>query len=273
MNVLLGQRLRFFDTTLRDGEQTPGVSLNPDQKLEIATKLSAIGVDVIEAGSAAASEGEREAIRLIADAGLSAEICTYVRALPVDIDFAADHGRRFGPPRYPGQRPPHRKEDAEDPGRGCRDGVDAVEHAKSRGLIVELSGEDASRADPEFLHYIFSEGVNRGADRLCFCDTVGVLTPEKVAEYIPPLAKIAPLSIHCHDDLGFALTNTMAALKCGATCAHVTVNGLGERAGNTPFEELVMALEVLYGCKTGSGQKRSMRSRTSSRASRAYRCR
>ena len=92
---------------------------------------------------------------------------------------------------------------------------DAVEYAKSRGLIVELSGEDASRADQVFLQEIFSEGVLRGADRLCFCDTVGLLTPEKVADFIPPLAAIAPLSIHCHDDLGFALTNTMAALKCG----------------------------------------------------------
>ena len=128
--------------------------------------------------------------------------------------------------------------------------MDAVEYAKSRGLIVELSGEDASRADQEFLRSMFSEGVAHGADRLCFCDTVGLLTPEKVAEFIPPLAKIAPLSIHCHDDLGFAVTNTMAALKAGASCAHVTVNGLGERAGNTPFEEIVMALEVLYGYPT-----------------------
>ena len=91
--------------------------------------------------------------------------------------------------------------------------MDAVEYAKDRGLIVELSGEDASRADQQFLHSIFSSGVERGADRLCFCDTVGLLTPEKVAEIIPPLARIAPLSIHCHDDLGFAVTNTMAALK------------------------------------------------------------
>jgi D-citramalate synthase len=124
--------------------------------------------------------------------------------------------------------------------------MDAVEHAKSRGLIVELSGEDASRADQDFLRSLFSIGIEHGADRLCFCDTVGLLTPEKVAKFIPPLAKIAPLSIHCHDDLGFAVTNTMAALKNGASCAHVTVNGLGERAGNTPLEEVVMALEVLY---------------------------
>ena len=126
---------------------------------------------------------------------------------------------------------------------------DAVEYAKERGLIVELSGEDASRADPGFLLEVYRGGVERGADRLCFCDTVGLLTPERTAALIPPLC-IAPLSIHCHNDLGFALANTFAALKAGAGCAHVTVNGLGERAGNTPFEELVMALEILYNYRT-----------------------
>jgi D-citramalate synthase len=126
---------------------------------------------------------------------------------------------------------------------------DAVEYAKERGLIVELSGEDASRADPEFLLEVYRGGVERGADRLCFCDTVGLLTPEMTATLIPPLC-IAPLSIHCHNDLGLALANTFAALKAGASCAHVTVNGLGERAGNTAFEELVMALEVLYDYRT-----------------------
>ncbi len=126
----------------------------------------------------------------------------------------------------------------------------AVEYAKGRGLIVEFSGEDASRADPEFLSEIFSGGIERGADRLCFCDTVGLLTPERALEIIPRLC-IAPLSIHCHDDLGFGLATSVAALRAGATCAHTTVNGLGERAGNTAFEELVMALEILYGYRTG----------------------
>ena len=98
---------------------------------------------------------------------------------------------------------------------------------------------------------LFGEGVERGADRLCFCDTVGLLTPERAREVVPPLAALAPLSIHCHDDLGFALATTVAALQGGATCAHATVNGLGERAGNTAFEALVMALETLYGYETG----------------------
>jgi len=250
VSVLFADKLRFFDTTLRDGEQTPGVSLNPEQKFEIASRLSDIGIDVIEAGSAAASDGEREAIRRIAEAGLNAEICTYVRALREDIDYAADLGADSVHLVIPVSDLHIAKKLRKNREQVAAMAYDAVEYAKSRGLIVELSGEDASRADQAFLHEIFSEGVRRGADRLCFCDTVGLLTPEKTADYIPPLSAIAPLSIHCHDDLGFALTNTMAALKAGASCAHVTINGLGERAGNTPFEEVVMALEVLYGYRT-----------------------
>ena len=250
MSVLFVENLRFLDTTLRDGEQTPGVSLNPDQKLEIATRLADIGIDVIEVGSAAASDGEREAIKLIADAGLPAEVCTYVRALKTDIDFAADYGADSVHLVVPVSDLHIAKKMRKTRDQVCSMAYEAVEYAKDRGLVVELSGEDASRADPSFLQQIFSEGVLRGADRICFCDTVGVLTPEKVALYIPPLITVAPLSIHCHDDLGFAVTNTMAALKSGASCAHVTVNGLGERAGNTPFEEIVMALEVLYGYRT-----------------------
>lgn len=250
MNVLFASNLRFLDTTLRDGEQTPGVSLNPDQKLEIATKLADIGVDVIEAGSAAASDGERAALRQIADAGLKAEICTFVRALRLDIDYAADCNADAIHLVVPVSDLHIAKKMRKTRDEVVRMAMDAVEYAKGRGLLVELSGEDASRADQQFLQSIFAAGVEHGADRLCFCDTVGLLTPEKVAEFIPPLAKIAPLSIHCHDDLGFAVTNTMAALKAGASCAHVTVNGLGERAGNTPLEEIVMALEVLYGYPT-----------------------
>jgi D-citramalate synthase len=250
VSVLFVKNLRFLDTTLRDGEQTPGVSLNPDQKLEIATRLADIGVDVIEVGSAAASEGERQAIRVISDAGLTAEICTYVRAVQQDIDFAADYGADSVHLVVPVSDLHIAKKMRKTREHVAQMAYDAVEYAKSRGLIVELSGEDASRADQVFLREVFSEGIARHADRLCFCDTVGLLTPEKVSEYIPPLAIIAPLSIHCHDDLGFGLTNTMAALKCGASCAHVTVNGLGERAGNTPLEEVVMSLEILYGYRT-----------------------
>ncbi|WP_338323530.1 2-isopropylmalate synthase [Methanoculleus taiwanensis] len=245
-----GKRIRFFDTTLRDGEQTPGVSLTPAEKLEIASHLSDIGVDVIEAGSAAASVGEREAIRLISDAGLAAECCTYVRALAQDIDLAADYGADSVHLVVPVSDLHIEKKLRKTREQVCEMAWNTVEYAKSRGLIVELSGEDASRADQQFLRELFREGIERGADRLCFCDTVGLLTPERAAGVIPPLC-MAPLSIHCHDDLGFALATTVAALRAGATCAHTTVNGLGERAGNTAFEELVMSLEVLYGRRTG----------------------
>jgi len=251
VSVLFVNSIRFVDTTLRDGEQTPGVSLTPNQKFEIAVKLADIGLNVIEVGSAAASEGEREAIRLISDAGLGAEICTYVRALEQDIDLAADYGADSVHLVIPVSDLHISKKMRKTREQVATMAYHAVEHAKGRGLLVELSGEDASRADQSFVRELFTEGVNCGAERLCFCDTVGLLTPEKVVQFIPPIAEIAPLSIHCHDDLGFALANTIAALKTGATCAHVTVNGLGERAGNTPLEELVMSLEILYGYDTG----------------------
>lgn len=250
MSVLFVDNIRFLDTTLRDGEQTPGVSLNPEQKLEIAVKLADIGIDVIEAGSAAASEGERQAIRLISDAGLSCEICTYVRALAEDIDLAADYGADSVHLVVPVSDLHIGKKLRKTREQVAAMAFSAIGHAKDCGLIVELSGEDASRADQSFLCDLFTEGIARGADRLCFCDTVGLLTPEKAAELIPPLATIAPLSIHCHDDLGLGLANTLAALKAGASCAHTTINGLGERAGNTPFEEVVMSLEILYGYQT-----------------------
>jgi D-citramalate synthase len=248
--VLFGESIRFFDTTLRDGEQTPGVSLTSAEKLEIATHLADVGVHVIEAGSAAASYGERESIRAIADAGLAAETCTYVRALPGDIDLAADAGADSVHLVIPVSDLHIAKKLRKTREQVCDMAWSAVEYAKDRGLIVELSGEDASRADQRFLAEVFREGVARGADRLCFCDTVGLLTPERAAAVIPPLL-FAPLSIHCHDDLGFALANSVAALRAGASAAHVTVNGLGERAGNAALEELVMALEVLYGVDTG----------------------
>ena len=175
------------------------------------------------------------------------ETCTFVRAVRSDIDYAADNGADSVHLVIPVSDLHIEKKMRKTRDQIAEMAWDAVEYAKSRGLIVELSGEDASRADQAFLSAVFAGGVERGADRLCFCDTVGLLTPEKIAEIIPPLAGIAPLSIHCHDDLGFALANTVAALKAGAGCAHTTVNGLGERAGNTPFEELVLSLEVLYG--------------------------
>lgn len=192
---------------------------------------------------------------MVSDAGLTAECCTYVRALQTDIDHAADAGADSVHLVIPvsdlhieRKMRKTREQIREMARRG-------VEYAKERGLIVELSGEDASRADQSFLREIFADAVDHGADRLCFCDTVGLLTPERTAEIIPPLC-LAPISIHCHDDLGCALANTLAGLKAGASCAHVTVSGIGERAGNAALEEVVMALEVLYHHPTGIDTRR-----------------
>ncbi|OPX70461.1 MAG: (R)-citramalate synthase CimA [Methanoregulaceae archaeon PtaB.Bin009] len=212
--------------------------------------ISDIGVHVVEVGSVAASDGEREALRLISDAGLNAEVCTYVRAVSQDIDSAADYGADSVHLVIPVSDLHIEKKMRKTRAQICEMAFSAVTYARERGLIVELSGEDASRADPAFLREIYAGGLERGAERLCFCDTVGLLTPERVAEVIPQLC-LAPLSIHCHDDLGMAMANTVAALRAGAGCAHVTVNGIGERAGNTPLEELVMTLELLYRHPTG----------------------
>ncbi len=251
MIVLFGYKnIRFLDTTPRDGEQTQGVSLTPVQKLKIAEELSAIGVNVIEAGSAVASEGEREAIKLISDAGLNAEICTYARAKTEDIDLAVKCGVDSVHLVVPVSDLHITKKLGKTREEVYAMAMETVAYAKERGLIVELSGEDSSRADQQYLARLFRDGVAHGADRLCFCDTVGLLTPEKTAEIIPPLC-FAPLSIHCHNDLGLALSNTISALRSGATCAHTTINGMGERAGNVPFEEVVMVLEKLYGYDTG----------------------
>ncbi|MBE8539905.1 2-isopropylmalate synthase [Geoglobus acetivorans] len=245
--------VRILDTTLRDGEQTPGVSLSVEQKLMIAEALDKMGVDIIEAGTAIASEGEFQAIRVISEAGLKAEICSFGRIKFEDIDAAADAGAdsifMVAPSsdihissKFPGKT---RDEIVEM-------SVKAIEYAKERGLIVEFGGEDASRADFEFLIKLYDSAVEANADRLTFTDTVGVFTPEKAFETMQRLRErySIPVAFHGHDDFGLATANTVFAVKGGADEIHVAVNGLGERAGNAALEEVVMALEFLYGVKT-----------------------
>ncbi len=245
-------RVRFLDTTLRDGEQTPGVTLNQEEKLAIARSLDALGVQVIEAGSAMISEQERESIRAIAKANLKAEICSYVRALKEDVDMAkacwVDSVHLVVP-----VSDLHIKQKLKSDRQSVmRKAEEVTKYAKRKGLIVELSGEDASRADIDYLISLYKVGIEAGADRLAFCDTVGVLTPEKTYEIFRRLSELdAPISVHCHNDFGMATANTVAALRGGASQAHVTVNGIGERAGNASLEEVVMTLESLYKIKTG----------------------
>ncbi|MFU8766808.1 MAG: (R)-citramalate synthase [Candidatus Methanoperedens sp.] len=243
--------IKILDTTLRDGEQTPGVSLTLENKLMIARKLDIIGVDIIEAGSAITSEGERASIRKIAAEGLNAEICSYCRVRKEDIDSAlacdVDSIHLVVPVSdlHIQQKLKKNRETVR------QMAVDMTGYAKSHGLTVELSGEDASRADMDYLKSVYKAGIEAGADRLCFCDTVGILTPERSYDIFSDMAKLpAPVSVHCHNDFGMATANTMAALRAGAKQAHVTINGIGERAGNTSLEEVVMVLESLYKHKT-----------------------
>lgn len=246
-------KIKVLDTTLRDGEQTPGVALTPEKKLEIARALDDLGVDIIEAGAAVTSEGERRAMKLISNAGLDAEICSFVRAVRDDIDAAlscdVDSVHLVVP-----ASDIHLKYKLKKTRREVRKmALDAVRYALDHGLIVEFSAEDASRADPSFLREFLSAAVKEGAQRVCMCDTVGVLTPDISRELFSNIAKQVkvPVAVHCHDDFGMATANTVAAVQAGAREVHVTVNGLGERGGNAALEEVVLALSHFHGVKTG----------------------
>ena len=239
-------KIKVLDTTLRDGEQTPGVSLTPLEKLRIATKLDEIGIDYIEAGSAITSEGERESIKGITQQGFRAEILSFSRPLTGDIDYCLDcdvDGVNLVVPTSDLH--------ISDKLKTTRDKLldlsnDAIDYCKDHGLIVEISGEDASRSDVDFLKSVYQNAIDHGADRICVCDTVGILTPDSSFELFSKLNDIdAPIAVHCHNDFGLAVANTLSALKGGASEFHSTINGIGERAGNTSFEECVVSIERL----------------------------
>ena len=240
-------RVRIFDTTLRDGEQTPGVSLAPAQKLAIARKLDALGVDAIEAGFPVISGGEMEAVRLIAKDGLACEVCGLARTNKKDIDAAADAGLDYVHTFIATSdiHLTHKLRMTRDEAR--TKAVDAVEYAKSRGMRVEFSAEDATRTDRDFLKNIFSVVAAAGADRIDIPDTVGYSTPQYMASITADAVSASglPVSVHCHNDFGLAVANSLAGIQAGASCAHVTINGIGERAGNASLEELSMALKCL----------------------------
>jgi 2-isopropylmalate synthase len=240
-------RVRIFDTTLRDGEQTPGVALSPEQKLHIAQKLDELGVDAIEAGFPIVSEGERKAIRLITEANLKAEICGLTRTNKKDIDAAVDSGLSYIH-SFIATSDIHLEYKLKlTRDEALQKAIDAVEYGKSRGLQVEFSAEDATRSDREFLKKVFGEVAKAGADRIDIPDTVGYSTPQYMAEITKDAIQASklPVSVHCHNDFGLAVANTISGIQAGAQCAHVTINGIGERAGNASLEELVMALQCL----------------------------
>jgi len=254
--------VRIFDTTLRDGEQSPGATLSSAEKLEIARGLARLGVDIIEAGFPAASPDDLEAVRRIArevgnqtSAGEEPPIiCGLARASKGDIDAAWEAVQHASHPRihtFLATSPIHMRYklrmDPEDVVERVRE---MVAYARNLCPDVEFSPEDAGRSDPEFLYLVLGEAIKAGATTLNIPDTVGYNTPEEYGSLIAGIIEHTPgiedviVSVHCHDDLGLATANTLAGIQAGARQVEVTVNGIGERAGNTSLEEVVMALHT-----------------------------
>ncbi|KON27357.1 2-isopropylmalate synthase [miscellaneous Crenarchaeota group archaeon SMTZ-80] len=248
----INHKVLILDTTLREGEQTPGVNFSVDDKIQIAKKLSDIGVDMIEAGDPNVSKDLYEAVKRIANEGLSSEILAHVRAVKKDIDKAIEcNVDRIA--IYFGTSKTHLtyklKKDKEE---AIKIIIQAIEYAREHGFKVRFTAEDASRTDYSFLVRICNAAVNAGADRVSIPDTVGVMTPKRIKDLFIRLRSDVnvELDTHCHNDLGMANSNTLAALEGGATSAHVTINGLGERTGIASISELTVALRVIYNIDT-----------------------
>lgn len=263
--------VRIFDTTLRDGEQSPGASLTSAEKLEIARQLAKLGVDIIEAGFPAASPDDLEAVRRIAtevgnsrDGSRAPVIAGLARANKADIDAAWEAVKHAAHPRihtFLATSDIHLKYKLKMTREEVIERVrEMVSYAHSLCADVEFSPEDAGRSDPEYLCDVLEVAIQSGATTLNIPDTVGYTTPEEFGGLIEGLIKHtrgsnhATWSVHCHDDLGMATANALAGLRAGARQAEVTINGIGERAGNTSLEEVVMSLKTraaVFGLQTG----------------------
>lgn len=244
--------IEVFDTTLRDGEQTPGISFTNEQKRTIARQLDKLGVDIIEAGTPINSKEEREIVRLICNEGLSAKICGLARVLTQDIDACIDCGVdliHIFVPSSKVQRE-HTMKMSEEAVR--EQTYKMTKYVKDHGFRCMFSAMDATRTRMEFLIDLFKTAEEAGADILNVPDTVGVSEPFAILELVKEIheAVTVPISIHCHNDFGLAVANSLAAVKAGASQVQVSVNGLGERAGNADLVETVMSLNSIYSLKT-----------------------
>ncbi len=261
----MNEKIIIFDTTLRDGEQSPGASLNMNEKLEIARQLAILGVDVIEAGFPISSPGDFEAVNNVARNVKGPIICALARAIEKDIDAAYDAVRHSHRPRihvFLATSKIHMKyklKKAED--EILRLAVSSVKYAKSRTGDVEFSPEDASRTEKDFLYKVVEAVIAAGAATVNIPDTVGYTTPFEFASLIKGIRENVPnigkcvISVHCHNDLGLGVSNSLAAVSSGARQVECTINGLGERAGNASLEEIVMAIrtrnDIFRGVHTG----------------------
>ena len=270
---MIENTVRIFDTTLRDGEQSPGATLTSGEKLEIARMLARLGVDVMEAGFPAASPDDLEAVRQIAlEVGNVAPapgrqppiICGLARATRSDIDKAWEAVRHAQRPRihtFLATSPIHMQFKLRmDPEEVVDQVREMVAYARSYCDDVEFSPEDAGRSNPEFLYLVLGEAIKAGATTLNIPDTVGYTVPDEFGALIAGIMAHTPgienvvVSVHCHNDLGLATANTLAGIKAGARQVEVTINGIGERAGNTSLEEVVMSLHTRrasYNLETG----------------------
>ncbi len=246
------QTIKIFDTTLRDGEQSPGASMNTEEKIQIALQLQKLGVDIIEAGFAAASEGDFDAIEKISTVVETSTICSLARALENDIKKAgnaiskANHRRIH---TFIATSPIHMKYKLKmTPDAVLKKAVEAVEYAKTFTDDIEFSLEDACRSEMSFMKEITEAVIKAGATTINFPDTVGYMLPNEMFKIIKELSDFisdrAIISLHNHNDLGLAVANTLAGIEAGARQVECTVNGLGERAGNAALEEIVMILKT-----------------------------
>jgi len=244
--------IEIFDTTLRDGEQTPGISFTTEQKRTIARQLDALGVDIIEAGTPITSKEEKEVVQLICDEGLSAKICGLARILAQDIDACVDCGVDMIHIFVPSSEIQREHTTKMSEAQVKEQAYKMTRYVKERGFMCMFSAMDATRTRLEFLIDLYKTAEEGGADILNVPDTVGISEPFAMYELVGEIYRAVkvPISIHCHNDFGLAVANSLAAVKAGASEVQVSVNGIGERAGNADLVETVMSLNAIYGLKT-----------------------
>jgi len=250
----MDNHITIFDTTLRDGEQSPGYSMNKQEKLRLALQLEKLGVDVMEAGFPIASDGDFETVKEIAKAVKNSTVAALCRTRKIDLERAISAVENAAKPRihtFIATSDIHLKHKLQKSREEVLESaVKAVEFAKSHVDDVEFSAEDASRSDPEFLIEIFTAVIEAGATTINVPDTVGYALPWEFGELIKKLKNEIPnidravISAHCHNDLGLAVANSLMAVQNGARQVECTINGIGERAGNASLEEVVMAVQT-----------------------------
>jgi isopropylmalate/homocitrate/citramalate synthase len=250
---VIGGRVGLYDTTLRDGEQTVGVVLDPEQKLEIARLLDELGVDRIEAGFPRVSQDDWDAVELIAGAGLRAQVWGFSRAVPADLEALVE----LGVPASVIESPiSDLKLNAIGVDREKMLGriTDAMRFAASHGIHAAFFGVDSTRAEPDFYERVYVSAVEAGAKEVVVVDTLGIASPEAVADLVGKTVEWVgpgvPVHFHGHNDFGLATASAVAAVRAGATWIQGTINGMGERAGNANLGELALTLRALYGVES-----------------------